>query len=152
MGCVASFSISIVIERNQGTFLRLRTSPLTWMQVLAGKGLACFLTSVFVIASLLLAASIMFGVRIGNPLLLIVAVGSAAFCFTGLMMLFSTLGKTEGGVAGAGWGIMMPMAMLGGGMVPLLAMPGWMQTASNFSPVKWGIYALEGAIWRGFRS
>jgi ABC-2 type transport system permease protein len=29
-------------------------------------------------------------------------------------------------------------------------MPGWMQTASNVSPVKWGILALEGGIWRGF--
>ena len=25
-----------------------------------------------------------------------------------------------------------------------------MLTASHFSPVKWGIYALEGAIWRQF--
>ncbi len=75
---------------------------------------------------------------------------STAICFTGLMMFVSTLGKTEAGVAGAGWGIMMPFAMLGGGMVPLIAMPPWMQTASNVSPVKWGIIALEGAIWRGF--
>jgi ABC-2 type transport system permease protein len=29
-------------------------------------------------------------------------------------------------------------------------MPDWMQTASNLSPIKWGILALEGAIWRGF--
>jgi len=43
----------------------------------------------------------------------------------------------------------MPLAMLGGGMIPLFVMPAWLQTASNFSPVKWGIYALEGAIWRG---
>jgi ABC-2 type transport system permease protein len=150
MGCVASFSISIVIERNQGTFLRLRTSPLTWNQIIAGKGLACFLTSVFVITALLTFASLVLGVRLGNPALLTLAIVSAAFCFTGLMMLFSTLGKTEAGVAGAGWGIMMPMAMVGGGMIPLLFMPDWMQVASSFSPVKWGIYALEGAIWRGF--
>lgn len=150
MGCVASFSISIVIERTQGTFLRLRTSPLTWNQVLAGKGLACFLTSVFVVTALLLFSSLVLGVRLGNPLLLALAVASCGICFTGLMMLFSTLGKTEAGVAGAGWGIMMPMAMIGGGMIPLLFMPDWMQTASNLSPVKWGIYSLEGAIWRGF--
>jgi ABC-2 type transport system permease protein len=25
-----------------------------------------------------------------------------------------------------------------------------MQTVSNVSPVKWGILALEGGIWRGF--
>jgi ABC-2 type transport system permease protein len=42
------------------------------------------------------------------------------------------------------------MAMFGGGMIPLLFMPPFMQTLSNFSPVKWGILSLEGAIWRGF--
>ena len=33
-------------------------------------------------------------------------------------------------------------------MFPLFLMPGWMQTVSNVSPVKWGILALEGGIWR----
>jgi ABC-2 type transport system permease protein len=45
---------------------------------------------------------------------------------------------------------MMPFAMLGGGMVPLFFMPSWMQSVGSVSPVKWGILALEGAIWRGF--
>jgi ABC-2 type transport system permease protein len=40
--------------------------------------------------------------------------------------------------------------MTGGGMIPLIAMPPWMQAVSNFSPVKWGILSFEGAIWRGF--
>jgi ABC-type multidrug transport system permease subunit len=31
-----------------------------------------------------------------------------------------------------------------------MVMPGWMQRISHLSPVKWGILALEGAIWRGF--
>ena len=44
----------------------------------------------------------------------------------------------------------MLMAMFGGGMIPLLFMPGFMRTLSNFSPVKWSILALEGSIWRGF--
>src|SRR5262245_11462404 len=42
IGCVAAFSISIVIERREGTMLRLRTAPLSFVQLLAGKGLACF--------------------------------------------------------------------------------------------------------------
>jgi ABC-2 type transport system permease protein len=66
------------------------------------------------------------------------------------MMLISTLGRTERAVGGAGWGIMLLMSMLGGGMIPLIAMPGWLQTASHASPVKWAILAMEGAIWRGF--
>jgi ABC-2 type transport system permease protein len=150
LGCVAAFSISIVTERVQGTWLRLRTSPLSWGQLLAGKGLACFLACAIVTVVLLLLAWLVLGVRLDQPLKLALAIVCTALCFTGIMMFISTLGKTEQGVAGAGWGIMMPLAMLGGGMVPLIAMPGWMLTVSNVSPVKWGIVSLEGAIWRGF--
>ena len=44
----------------------------------------------------------------------------------------------------------MIMAMVGGGMVPLAFMPGWLRPFGNISPVKWSIFALEGAIWRNF--
>jgi ABC-2 type transport system permease protein len=150
LGCVTTFAISIVLERIQGTFLRLQTAPLSWGQILAGKGLACFLACCGVEVILLLVGRIVFGVRWGNGALLAAAVVCTAVCFTGIMMFVSTLGKTPAGVAGSGWGIMMPMAMIGGGMIPLIAMPGWLLVVSNISPVKWGILALEGAIWRGF--
>ena len=45
---------------------------------------------------------------------------------------------------------MMPMSMLGGGMVPLAVMPAWMQSLGVISPVRWMMLAYEGAIWRGF--
>ena len=66
------------------------------------------------------------------------------------MMLMSVIGKSEEAVSGAAWAPNMMMAMFGGGMVPLLFMPGFMRVLSNFSPVKWSILALEGSIWRGF--
>ena len=65
-------------------------------------------------------------------------------------MLLSVLGKTEQSAGGIGWAVLLVMAMLGGGMIPLFIMPGWMQTLSHVSPVKWSILAMEGAIWRGF--
>ncbi|GEM_PF-4169527 len=46
------------------------------------------------------------------------------------------------------WAIIMVMAMIGGAMMPLVFMPDWMQKVSNFSIVKWSIYALESGIWR----
>jgi len=150
MGSLTSFAVSLVLERTQGTMLRLRTAPMSLGQLLAGKGLGCFLTCCFVTCVLLAFATVALGVRLGNIAYLALAIVSIAFCFTGLMMFISTLGNTEQGVAGAGWGLMMPMAMLGGGMVPLFVMPSWMLTASHASPVKWGILALEGAIWRRF--
>src|SRR5262249_44200311 len=150
MGCVTGFSISIVSERVGGTFLRLRIAPLSWSQLLLGKGLACFLACSGVAAFILLLGHFIFGVRLSNPLGRVLALLFTSACFVGIMMLLATLGKTEQGVAGAGWGILMPLAMLGGGMIPLIAMPPWMQTASSISPIKWGIVSLEGAIWRGF--
>lgn len=151
-GCMMGFAISIVLERMQGTFLRLQVAPASWGQLLAGKGFACFLACCVVAVVLLLFGNVAFGVRI-DPMrlpLLGLAIVCTGVCFAGLMMLVSTLGKTPSGVAGAGVGLMMPMAMLGGGMIPLIAMPGWLLTLSDISPVKWGILALEGAIWRGF--
>ena len=60
------------------------------------------------------------------------------------------LGKTERSAAGIGWAVLIVMAMIGGGMIPLFVMPAWMQTMSHASPVKWSILAMEGAIWRNF--
>ena len=100
--------------------------------------------------TLLIFAKLVFGVHIESPGLLALALLSTAFCFTGLMMLLGSLAKTEESVNGAGWGIMTLLALVGGGMMPLVFFPSWFVPFSHASPVKWGIYSLEGAIWRGF--
>ncbi len=146
----AAFGISVVMERNQGTFHRLRIAPITRAHILAGKGLACFITCVFVCTFLLAAGILIFGVRVSSPLVLIIGVLASSFAFVGIMMLISVLGRTEESVAGAGWAILMVCAMTGGGMIPLLFMPSWLRQISNFSPVKWAIYSMEGGIWREF--
>ncbi len=150
LGCTSGFAIGIVKERREGTFLRLRVSPLTRAHILAGKGLACFLAVAGVIVLLLLVGALALGVRLGDGRKLVLAVVCVGICFVGIMMLLSVLGRTEEGVAGAGWGAFIIMAMLGGGMIPLFLMRGWMETLSHISPVRWGIYALEGATWRQF--
>lgn len=150
MGCITGFSISIVRERVGGTLLRLKVAPVSRAQLLAGKGLSCFLMCCIVAVALLALGTLVFGVRIGSPAMLALGILCTATCFTGMMMTIALMGKTEQAVAGAGWGVMMPLAMLGGGMVPLIAMPGWMLKLSNISPIKWGIVALEGGVWRDF--
>lgn len=150
LGCAASFGISMVKERRGGTYLRLRLAPISRAQILAGKGLACWLACLVVALVLLFIGKMVFGVRMLNPGLLALALLASSLCFVGIMMAMSVLGKTEESVAGAGWAILMVMAMLGGGMVPLVAMPSWMKTLSNVSPIKWCVLALEGAIWREF--
>lgn len=150
IGCTAGFAQSMVSERQQGTFLRLRTTPLARRDVLAGKGLACFLAGLGIIALLLAIGRGFLGVRMDNPLGLAAAVLSATFCFTGIMMFISALGESPRAVAGAGWAILLLLSMTGGGMIPLIAMPPWMRAVSHVSPVRWGVLGLEGAIWRDF--
>ena len=150
IGVCMSFAISIVSERVTGTFLRLRLAPVSRSQVLAGKGLACFLASIASVSALLAIGIALFHVRVSNPAMLAAAIAASAFCFTGLMMLVSTLGRTHQSVSGAGWAIMLVMSMTGGGMIPLIAMPAWMQSVSNFSLVKWAVLSVEASVWRGF--
>lgn len=150
LGCIATFAISIVKERTGGTFERLLIGPISRAHILAGKGTACFATCVFVMCIQYIGAKLIFKTPIGNLPLFFLACLCTILCFVGLMMFISTLGRTEQSAGGAGWAMMMILAMLGGGMIPLYFMPGWLRSISHISPVKWGIYALEGAIWRKF--
>jgi ABC-2 type transport system permease protein len=150
LGCTATFAISIVKERTNGTFARLRIGPIGRAHILAGKGLACFITCIFIICILFVGAKTIFKMPIGNLFLFVLASICAVLCFVGLMMFICTLGRTEQSAGGAGWAILMIMAMIGGGMVPLVFMPSWLRLFSHISPVKWSIFALEGAIWRNF--
>jgi len=150
IGCAASFAISIVTERTSGTLMRLRLAPISRVHILAGKAVACFVACTVVMILLLAFGGLVFGVNVSQVSHLTLAVFASSWCFVGIMMLMSVLGRSERGVAGAGWAAFMVMAMLGGGMVPTMFMPSWMKTASQISPVKWSIYSMEGAIWREF--
>jgi ABC-2 type transport system permease protein len=150
LGCTAGFGISLISERRRGTLLRLRSAPLLRWQILAGKGAACFSTAIILSVVLLMISVAVFGVRPHSYGLLALSIFSAGVAFTGIMMLMSVLGKTEQAGAGIGWAVNLVFAMIGGGMIPLFVMPAWMRSVSNFSPVKWAILGMEGAIWRGF--
>jgi ABC-2 type transport system permease protein len=150
IGATMSFAVGLATERTHGTLLRLRAAPLSGPRLLAGKGLGGFLGLLIVQALLLSVGALLFGVRPGNLPLLALAVFSIAVCFTGLMLFIATLGKNEQAVSGAGWALLMPMAMIGGGMIPLFAMPAWLVNISHLSPMKWTVLAIEGVLWRGF--
>jgi ABC-2 type transport system permease protein len=149
LGCVAGFAISLARERSQGTLVRLRAAPLTKTQILIGKALACFLTCLLVIG-MMTVLGVMLGMKPASYPKLIAAALVTSFCFVGIMMSMSVLGKSEESVNGSGWAINMVMAMLGGGMIPVMFMPGFLQQLSVISPIHWAIRLIEGAIWREF--
>ncbi|MBZ0114217.1 MAG: ABC transporter permease [Thermoanaerobaculia bacterium] len=150
LGCTAAFGLSLVSERTSGTLVRLQSAPIGRGQILLGKALACFFACSVVSVALVIFGTLAFGLAPSSWGKVAVAIACAAMAFSGIMMFLATLGKTERAVSGVAWASLLIMAMLGGGMIPLFVMPGWMQTLSNISPVKWSILAMEGALWRGF--
>jgi ABC-2 type transport system permease protein len=149
IGCALSFAQSLVAERTSGTLTRLQVAPLPRSHVLAGKALACF-AALLGVELALLALGAGLGLRASSWPLLAAAAISLAACFVGIMTAVAAASRTEAAAAGLGWGALLPMSMIGGGMVPLFFLPGWLQAIGVVSPVRWGILALEGAIWRGF--
>lgn len=150
LGSSAMFGISLVVERTRGTLVRLRMAPIHQAHILAGKAAACFVTTLGIQIVLLVLAALVFNVVPDSIPLLALALVCTSTGFVGIMMLLSVLGKTEQSAAGIGWAILLLMAMIGGGMIPVFLMPSWLKTVSHASPVKWAIVAIEGAVWRGY--
>ncbi len=150
LACASAFSMSLVTERRTGTLMRLLVASISRRTVLTGKALACFVTSISISTLLFLFARVVFGIVPASVPLLALAVICSSAAFVGIMMFLSVLGKTEQATSGISWAILLVMSMIGGGMIPLFALPGWLKTLSHFSPVKWAILSFEGAIWRGF--
>jgi hypothetical protein len=101
-----------------GLLMKYAMAPLTHAQVLGGKALACFLAISILQTTIFALGAVLFGVRPGSLALLVLACVCASAGFVGFMMMVASLGKTEQAVAGAGWAMLMPMAMLGGAMIP----------------------------------
>ncbi|MEO8799428.1 MAG: ABC transporter permease [Polyangiaceae bacterium] len=149
IGCAGAFATASVTERRSGTYLRLRSLPISTRTILGGKVLACFIASIADSALLLVIACVVFRLHIERFPALVIVVASCAACFAGITVLLGCIGKSEQSVGGAGWALLLLFAMLGGAMVPLSVMPRWLRLAADVSPVKWGIAALEGVTTRG---
>jgi ABC-2 type transport system permease protein len=116
----------------------------------AGKGLAALVASLVIMLVVLAVGVVGFDLALDAPAQLALALLCSSFSAAGLILLFASLGRTAQAVEGACWTVMIPLFMAGGGMMPLVFMPDWLQTVSHFSPLKWNLYAVEGAVWRDF--
>lgn len=148
LGAVMAFGVSLVQERSQGTLARLSSAPLSGFDIMLGKSIACFVTAIVVQIFLLATFALVFNLRPVAPLMLTLAIISTSICFSGIMVTLAVLGRTEGGASGMGRAVLLLLTIFGGGAIPLMFMPSWMQDASGLSPFKWAIVALEGGIWR----
>tara|TARA_R100001369_G_scaffold92792_1_gene139880 strand:+ start:4750 stop:6018 length:1269 start_codon:yes stop_codon:yes gene_type:complete len=152
---IVPLSINMVKEKSQGTFVRLRTNPVSYLTVLGGK-------TVIYLAVCLIQFGLMLGIGVylfpilglpslevsGKiPLLFLVAI-FAGLAAIGLGLLLGTVARTQEQSAPFGATFVVILAALGGVWVPVFIMPNFMQTLSNLSPMNWGLNAFYDVFLR----
>ena len=152
---IVPLSINMVKEKNQGTFVRLRTNPVSYATVLGGKTLVYLAVCLIQFVLMLLIGVYLFP-AIGLStldisgriaLLFIVAIFSGLAAI-GLGMLLGTIAKTQEQAAPFGATFVVILAALGGVWVPVFIMPKLMQMLSNLSPMNWGLNAFYDVFLR----
>ena len=132
---------SILAERTQGTLPRLLVSPTNSMQILGGKIFGIFLTGAAQMLILIGASSLLFQLKWGDPLGVVLLVLAAVFGATGWGMIITAIARTPAQVANVGMAIMLIFGVLGGSFVNLEQMPPFVQVLSKITPNAW---ALDG--------
>lgn len=152
---VIPLSINIVKEKNQGTFVRLRTNPVRSLVVIAGKTIT-YLIICMIQFYMMVAVAVFLFPHIGLPalnvnfnlgLMSIVAM-FCGFAAIGYGILVGTIAKTQEQSAPFGSTSVIILAAIGGVWVPVFAMPKVMQIVAQCSPMNWGLEAFYDVILR----
>lgn len=152
---ILPLSINMVNEKNQGTFVRLRTHPVSYATVLGGKTMVFLAVALIQFAFMLLVGIYLFpllglpklDVSGRLPLLFVVAF-FAGLAAVGLGLLLGTVAKSQEQSAPFGATFVVILAAIGGVWVPVFAMPKIMQTLSKLSPMNWGLEAFYDVFLR----
>ncbi len=152
---VIPLSINIVKEKNLGTAIRLRTNPVPYAIVLAGKTITYSLICMVQFYIMVLVAVFIFpqiglpALNVeGNLLLMSVVALFSGFAAIGFGILIGTIAKTQEQSAPFGATATIVLAAIGGVWVPVFAMPETMQLVAKSSPMNWGLNAFYDVLLR----
>jgi len=152
---VVPLSINLVKEKNQGTFVRLRTNPVRYATVLGGKTIV-YLGVCLIQFTLMLLVGLYLFPLLGLPKLdvsgklptLYAVAFFSGLAAIGLGLLLGTIAKTQEQSAPLGAILVVILAAIGGVWVPVFVMPPFMQILSKISPMNWGLEAFYDVFLR----
>ena len=161
---VVSLGSNIVKERVNGSFLRLKTMPTSFMLVMFSK-MAIYVIVAIAQVALTFSMGIWILPELGLPKLTIPSnlIAFASVIFMSSMaavsyaLMIGSFARTEQQANGFGAISIIIFGAIGGILVPTFVMPSFMQFASNFSPLHWcleGFYVLflKGGSWQELKS
>ena len=139
-----SGAVTLTIERNLGILRRLASSPMSRGAVVAGKWGSRMALGIIQITFAMIAGSVLFHVRWGPNLPMVVAILFAYGALAAMLgMLLGNFGRTEGQVIALGVIASNLMAGLGGCWWPIEIAPFWAQKLALFLPTGWTMDAVH---------
>lgn len=136
--------VTLLLEREQGILRRLASSPMSRSAVMLGKWGARMLLGLIQIVFALATGSLLFGVRWGSNLPMVVLVLAALGGFAAATgMLVGNFSRTRGQAVAIGSITANVLAAIGGCWWPAEVTPPWMQTLARYTPAGLAMDALH---------
>jgi ABC-2 type transport system permease protein len=151
MSCVVATSLSVVREKERGTWEQVRMAPISTPSYILGKSLPYFFISLAAAFLIIAAAMLLFGVPVrGSWWLLFCAVSMFVFGGLGTGLLVSTLVDTQAMAFLVGLLIsLLPTFLLSGFIFPISSMPVAIQYITYIVPARYFLVVLRGIVLKG---
>lgn len=146
---VLTLASSFIQEKNDGTFQRILTAPLSKAALILGKLLPYYLVNLVQITLMFAVGVAFFDLRLGNIGALFLISLALSASANGMGLLVAAVGKTEAQVNALAVLLAITLSALGGMMVPVFLMPGFMKTISLFTPHAWALSGYHDVMIRG---
>jgi ABC-2 type transport system permease protein len=143
-------AMSLVRERETGTFETLISAPLKNWEILAGKTLPYMVLGMIIVHIILVAAILLFGLPFRGAYWKFLLAGFVFVCTTiSIGTLISTVAKRQQQAMMATFLFLFPAIMLSGMMFPLENMPRVLSVVAYLNPLKYMLTLLRNILLKG---
>ncbi|HTL56416.1 MAG TPA: ABC transporter permease [Candidatus Limnocylindrales bacterium] len=136
----------VVQEQDNRILSRVLACPVTPGEYVLSKLLRCFTLCTLAAILLLAVSALMFGMRWGNPLKLLVVIVAWSGSMTGLLGVIYAVAQTREQANVLSPMVLMVFAMLGGSMFPYENLPAFLRMLGQYTPNRWAVLLLQGVV------
>lgn len=143
-------AMSLVREKEIGTLEQLIVTPLKRYQLVLGKILPFLILTFIEMGIVLMAAQLIFGIRIAGSYTLLAGLAFLyLFATLGLGILISTITHTQQQAMFVSWFFIVFMILMSGFFVPIENMPGVLQKVTYINPMRYFMYIMREIFQKG---
>jgi ABC-2 type transport system permease protein len=141
---------SIVREKEAGTLEQLLVTPVSTLQILAGKTIPYFILGFIELCIFLLFAQLWFHIPFRGNFFTFALFGLIYMLSSiGVGILTSTIARTPQQVLLLIWFTLIFFILLSGFFIPIENMPAWVQKVTIINPVRWFMLAVREIFLKG---